>query len=188
MTQQVSLGQQKSALKGNVNLLKDFGKDPQSGDFNIIIEKAEEYLVQVYKPAANVKTMDELRFSLYHHSKCGVTDLPPTSYTTKGHILRAFYTTHIQLHCFDMPDTDPHNFGFEDVDGLLVPSRFYRIIPDDLPQSCTCKKCATRRCICREAGISCCVYCGCSVDESACKNPNVLLRVPVSLPRTPYPN
>ena len=50
--------------KPEVNL-EDFGKNPE----NIDVELTEEYLVQVYKPRASMKTLDELRYHLYHHNK-----------------------------------------------------------------------------------------------------------------------
>jgi hypothetical protein len=180
-------GTKAAALKANpVQFLQDFGKDPHASDFMQTLQKAEEYLIQVYKRGTtSLKTMDELRFYLYHHSSsASFMDLPSTSFATKGHILRAFYGTYMQLNCLSQnTELDPKNFGFEENDGLLVPSTFARLVPDDLPQSCTCAKCATRRCICRDNGVPCCIYCTCQgIQPIACRNPNVVLRVPVRVP------
>ncbi len=114
--------------------------------------------------------------------------LPPTSYSIQSHILRAWYNCHMQLNCLENPHLDARNFGYEEDDCMLVPSINLRIKPDDLPRACTCGKCATKRCLCRKAGISCCIYCGCrlqnyQLDNTRCQNPNLVLRVPVTIPR-----
>ena len=43
--------------------------------------------------------------------------------------------------------------------------------PDELPEPCTCGKCARESCACRYADIPCCVYCKCK-REDCCQNPN----------------
>ena len=84
-------GGKSSALKSNAaHYLQNFGKDP-----NIInLEMAEEFLVNVYKPGTKCKTLDELRYNLYHHSKKTILNLPPTSHAI-GHIRRAFFGTYL---------------------------------------------------------------------------------------------
>jgi len=62
--------------------------------------------------------MDELRYWMYYHSKSITVDnLPPSSHLLRGHILRAFYATHIQIHCLDGQSVDPLLYGFEESDG-----------------------------------------------------------------------
>ena len=117
--------------------LKDFGKDPQ----NINIQLIEEYLVQVYKPGTSLKTLDELRYHLYHHSKKTIIDLPPTSRGIKGHILRAFHGTYLQMHCLDGPKLDATHFGYCYEDELMKPCQYQKLIPDDFPTPCKCKTC-----------------------------------------------
>ena len=128
--------------------------------------------------------MDELRYHLYHHSKASLLDLPPTSYATAAHMLRAYYVTYLQMDCLnDTHLISPNDLGYEESDGLLFPITALRLLPDDLPQSCSCLKCATIRCICRDAGVACCMYCKCQmVQDVSCNNPNALLRVPVVIP------
>lgn len=178
-------GTKAASLKANpTELLQGFGKDPNSPDLRHLMEKAETFLAHVYKRGNHgINKMDDMRYHLYHHSGSTLLDLPPTSFATNGHILRAFYATYMQISCLEYIQVDPREFGFEDSDGLLLPSSFGRLVPEDLPQCCSCTKCATRRCICRDNNVSCCIYCKCQAATSIqCKNPNVVLRVPVVVP------
>jgi hypothetical protein len=85
-------GTKAASLKAKPELyLSEFGKDPD----DINLEKAEEYLVQVIKSGTPFKTMDELRYYMYHQSKKTIADLPLTSRATKGHILCAFHGTYL---------------------------------------------------------------------------------------------
>ena len=55
-----------AALKANpCHYLYNFGKHPNHIDFVVI----EEFLVNVYKLGTSCKTMSELRYNLFHHSK-----------------------------------------------------------------------------------------------------------------------
>lgn len=51
-----------------------------------------KYIVCVWKPASNFGTFDDLRYSELKRS-VPLCDLPPTSYSVRGHIQRAFYLT-----------------------------------------------------------------------------------------------
>ena len=82
--------------------------------------------------------MDELRYYLYHHSKKTILDLPPTSGATRGHILRAFDGTHLQLHCLDNPNLSPLDFGFKQNNGTFQPEGLDALLPEDLPIPCKC--------------------------------------------------
>ena len=42
---------------------------------------------------------------------------------------------------------------------------------NDLVPNCTCKKCATKNCLCRAYGIPCISFCQCKKDKT-CKNTN----------------
>ena len=180
------VGTKAAALKAKpLVYLKDFGKNLNNA--NTSLAKTEEYLVQVFKNGVPYATMDELRYYIYHHAK-NVTfaELPPTSHALRAHILHAFHATYLQLNCLgNCEPVDPRQFGFEEEDGLLKPTMNKRLIPDDLPQSCTCTKCATHHCLCQELGVPCCIYCKCqgfALDGTLCKNPNIILRVPVQVP------
>ncbi len=172
-------GTKAAALKAKPEMyLGEFGNDPDSIDFS----RVEEFLVQVYKPGYSLKTMDEVRFNIYHQSKKSVVELPPTSNMTKAHILRAFYGTYIQHHCISGLQLKPEDFGYREEDGLLMPIQNHILLPDDFPRSCSCGKCATTKCICRMAGVACCSYCKCRTPGTeGCKNPNMLLRIPMRL-------
>ena len=154
--------------------LVNFGKDPRVFDVDDMLIKGENYLIQVIKPGSLCKSMDELRHDLYHHSKSkSFVDLPPTSFEIRGHCLRAVYNTYMYRYalCGEMPSLDPRDFGYEVDDNLLVPSLYSNVYPTDLIQPCNCKACATIRCKCRAAGISCCAYCKCSGKGDQCRNP-----------------
>ena len=71
----------------------------------------------------------------------------------------------------EMPMLDPTNYGYEMCDDLLVPSRCSITFPEDLVLPCTCKACATTRCLCKSNGINCCEYCNCQEgDPIICRN------------------
>lgn len=162
-------GTKASALKPKASkYLHNFGKDHNEID----LDMAEEYLCKVYKAGTTCKTLDELRYHLYHHSKKTILGLPPTSRAAEGHIRRAFFGTYQQLHCLDRPDLDPRNFGYIECDGNLQPDRLQSLLPEDFPMPCKCPSCATARCSCRKIDIGCCPYCKCkSQDAIKCKNP-----------------
>ena len=147
--------------------LKDFGKDPQS----INVKLTEEYLVQVYKSGASAKTLDELRFHLYHHSKKTIIDLPATSRAAEGHIRRAFHGAYLQMYCLNGPKLDATYFGYSYENECMKPCLYQKLLPEDFPMPCNCKTCASIRCPCREAQYPCCPYCGCNATTNTCKNP-----------------
>lgn len=161
-------GTKAAALKANPeNYLIDFGKDIT----RINIKLAEEYLVQVIKPGSSLKSLDELRYHLYHFSKKTIIDLPPTSHATEGHILRAFYNTYLQLHCLDGPNLDAKQFGYIQDDELMKPHQYQQLLPDDFPMPCKCTTCGTKRCPCRKDKYPCCPYCNCQAS-GVCRNPS----------------
>ncbi len=142
---------------------------------NAEVTSAEQYLVQVMKKGSTFETMDKLRYEIYHHSKsASFADLPPTSFSLKGHIMRAHYSVYQQLHCLDDDSLDPHHYGFEEDDGLLIPITYHQLLPDNLPLDCNCGKCATNRCPCRKQGVPCISFCKCKQvlgENLPCKNP-----------------
>ena len=81
--------------------LKDFGR--AHTDVLDCVQNAEKFLVQVLNRRKHgIETMDRLRFNWYHHIKSmTITDLPPTSYATEGHIQRAFYATYMQVNAWE---------------------------------------------------------------------------------------
>ena len=119
----------------------------------------------------------------YHQSKVtSLDELPPpqkkktkkkTSYSLRGHLLRSFYSVFMQVNCLTNPSLEARQFGFEDVDGSLVPSTCHNLFPHDVALSCSCLKCATVRCHCRKNDIPCCIFCKChsKFDSVQYKNP-----------------
>jgi len=90
----------------------DFGK--LKGDVPETLCNAEKYLVQVLNRGNHgTKTLDNLRYNMYHQRKSTtILDLPPTGHAAKGHILRAFSATHIQINCLNNVSLDLLQYGF----------------------------------------------------------------------------
>ena len=132
-----------AALKANpAQHLHEFGKDPANIDFAGV----EQYLVNAFKSGTHCESMDQLRYHLYHHSKKTIVDLPPTSCSVRGHILRAFNGTYLQLHCPDNAELNPCEFGFYQDDGAWLTDRKQALLNDDFPMPCRCTACATKHC------------------------------------------
>ena len=65
---------------------------------------------------------------------------------------------------------DPTDFGYDYsvINESYEPTLFKGPQkPTDLPDPCTCKKCARKTCACRESEIPCCVFC----KFTKCQNP-----------------
>ena len=154
--------------------LEKFGEDPRINSIEDMLQESEKYLVKVLRPRSANKTMDDLRYEIYHHNKSvSFVDLPPTSLETRGHCLRAVYNTYEYLYAMvseRMPVLDPTKYGYEMSDDLLIPSRCSTNFPKELVLPCTCKVCGTTRCLCRSNGIKCCEYCACQGDNRSCRN------------------
>ena len=161
-----------SAMKASpLTYLENFGENPQLDDMEATISKAEEYLVHVIKDT-QCKTMDGLKAHMYFHSKSSQVQLPPTSYSTRSHILRAPYATHrmVSILTPQIPNLDPTSFGFIIDDGLLLADQAKRPIPEEYTIRCNCAKCATFKCLCKKTGVMCCKFCSCSGTSGICKN------------------
>lgn len=167
-------GTKAGALKANpLSFLQGFGLNPNDPSIEVFMTNAEAYLVQVLKPGSSCKTMDELRYQMYHQSKAVTIDqLPPTSAATLQHVRRGFYAAHIQMNCLNGTSLCPLQYGFIEVDGLLMPDINIHMLPDDIAFTCSCQKCASKRCVCRQNLAPCCVFCKCQSDTSQCMNPN----------------
>ena len=64
------LGTKLSAIKQlpKANLL-NFGKDPRIVDVEEMIKEGEKYLVTVMKSNSSCKSMDDLRYDIYHQNR-----------------------------------------------------------------------------------------------------------------------
>ena len=59
--------------------------------FDIAFKSAERYLVNLIQPSLNCMIFDELRYEMYRTQNKGLSELPPTSYSLHGHLLRSHY-------------------------------------------------------------------------------------------------
>ena len=101
--------------------------------------------------------------------------IPCTSSKTRKHIERAYYQQQlwIQGPLKDASlEMNAESYGYTFVKKQFNSSWYCYPQPEDLPDPCTCDKCAHKNglCRCRVAGIKCCKYCKYKGGES-CKNP-----------------
>ena len=98
--------------------LDNFEKDPRMNCVEDMLLTAEKYLVKVLKSSSPCISMDDLRYHIYHHSKNqSFVDLPPTTFETKGHCLRAIYNTYRYIYAMvseSMPQLNPVHYGYEE--------------------------------------------------------------------------
>ena len=156
--------------------LEHFGVSSDWNDIEQSLKPAEEYLVQLLRKGSSCKSLHELRLWLYHHAKnVDIEDLPPTSRSAKGHLLRSYFYTYLQQHCIDdmVVGLDPCEFGFAVIEDDLVPEKYLQKYPTDFIGACNCLKCAKTSCICRANEVTCCSFCKCCSKGSAstCNNP-----------------
>ena len=115
------------------------------------------------KPAgAVITTFDELRALKYfdYKSELDFKKLPCTSSSIQLHNLRAYYKCRMMT---DAPFKDISLSHPPELYGFIENSDFLEVVlveectkPGDLPDPCTCKKCARETvCRCRIAGITC---------------------------------
>ncbi|KAG1696934.1 Alpha-N-acetylgalactosaminidase [Nymphon striatum] len=148
------VGTKQAALNNHPETyLKGFGTCANVQDMDLVIIRAEEYLVHVLKKGTAFTTMNQLRTHTYHQSKGAYLDkLPPTSYAIKAHIRRAFYGTHQMTTILSSKrhTLDATQYGYEEDDDMLMPAMAIREIPEEYTLQCNCQKCGTIRCVCRQ--------------------------------------
>ena len=74
------------------------------------------------------------------------------------------YMQHTQWLLFlsSVKDPDPRQYGYELVNGFLVPIAFHRLIPEDLVSNYTaCTSCVRSSCPCKSNNILCSDFCSC---------------------------
>ncbi len=141
-----------------VTYLANFGQSPVLSEYDI--QMVELFLVHVWAGARSKPTactFDELRMESHTRSSVAsaLDDLPPTSSAIHGHIKRYFYVirgavTLLDNHC----ELDPTDFGWDNVEGSLKPTKCLKPLPAQLLTTCKCGgKCDTKRCATRK-GIS----------------------------------
>lgn len=175
-------GTKKAALNiASTAYLENFGVSPEWEEIEKCLQPAEEIRQKkkkkLLRKGSACKSLDELRFWLYHHGKnTDIEDLPPTSRSTNGHLLRSYFYTYLQQHCIDdmVVHLDPCEFGFEVEKNGLAQQTNLKKYPDDFIGACSSVKCAKSSCTCRENEVTCCSFCKCrSVKglDTKCKNP-----------------
>ena len=157
------IGTKSSAMKINPErFLQVFGVVEPS---DIAFKRAERYLVNVIESSSNCMTFDELRYEMYRTQNKGLSELPPTSYSLHGYLLRSHYFVNF---CLSPEQSDIHqnnlipsplNFGWKRVNGILLPQKYLRIMPSQYVTRCSCKKGCTKKCGCKPE--QCTEYCKC---------------------------
>lgn len=102
-------------------------------DLEEILQSAEEYLVQVLQKGSEYKTLDQLRFHVYHQKSTPVDMLPPASHSIRPHFLRAYSNTYILFNCCnrECKELDPLEFGYNIYDGFLATKKKHKYITWD---------------------------------------------------------
>jgi len=141
----------------------EFGK---TKDANLdILQQAERYLVKLLDSTSKCTTFDELRYHLYINKGKTIAQLPPTSTSLMGHLLRSHYWVYMHRNLYNPPlfeNLDPANFGWERENKQLLPGRRYKRIPIEYVAACGCTKRCDGRCKCRRMPADCSEFCSCS--------------------------
>lgn len=114
-----------------------------------LIALAEEYLTHILKKGTTFKTVDQLKSHIYHQIK-GIVfeELPPTSYATRFHILRAFFANYL-MDTLLSPKADSLEvtlYGAQETDKMLIPTNVKHPITEEYAVHCKGLKCGNRRC------------------------------------------
>lgn len=149
-------------------LLKDFGREDLS---DVMLENAEEYLTRVL--SKDFQRMNYLRIFRYHRmNNLDFTKLPPTSYSLKLHIKRAYLQANRWYNLLedDVGFHDPSHYGYEEQETGWAPQIISEPLPDDFPYPCNCKICSRpNTCKCRINSVPCSRFCVCG-NSTKCKN------------------
>ena len=160
------IGTKHAALAFNPDIaLSLFGESPVLTESDLI--NGEQYLVKVWhgvKSTTNARTFDELRLNTRQSLSKSVIPLdayPPTSSVMRGHLRRCFYEVKTALTLLaDPPNLDPLDFGWEELDGIMVPHKCLNEMDEKLTKVCGCGgKCNTNVCSCKKSKVKCTVYC-----------------------------
>lgn len=154
------------------SLILNFDHLPLTDD---AVRMAELFLVKCLKPSTDLETFNDLRVDAFNSNalKLDFEKTPCTSVNARKHILRAYYQQQLWVRApFEdvSLSMNAESYGFIRSGDLLVPD-IVASKPEDLPDPCTCGKCARKNgCPCRVAEIRCCKYCKCKAGD-LCKNP-----------------
>ena len=132
---------------------------------------AELFLVKCLKPSTEPETFNDLRVDAFNSNalKLDFEITPCTSVNVHKHI-HYQQQLWVQAPFEDISlSMNVESYGFIRSGGLLVP-HIVASKPEDLPDPCTCGKCARKNgCPYRVAGIRCCKYCKCKGGELCVK-------------------
>ena len=149
-----------------------------------VLQDSEAYLVQVLSPKSKKQNkctiMNELRSQMYYNGKTLFNDqLPPITKEIHEHIQRAYFVTHKMISLLDpqLRTLEATEYGFEEREELLLPTKVEVPIPEEYTIVCKCTKCSSKRCVCRKHGLPCLRFCKCNSlqddeDSPQCKNPS----------------
>ena len=109
--------------------------------------------------------MNEVCTELYLGKNLSLTELPPTSSSIFGHILRSDFIFHQYLNLFNATKKfKVQEFGWiEADDGCFIPDKCLSPIPCYFTTKCWCKKGCFRLCQCSFADIKCTNFSACRV-------------------------
>ena len=129
------------------NYLADFGIEPLQ-DSSLVC--GEKYLVKVISPKSYCETFDDLRHEIYKTKEKALNELPPTSSTIRGHLLRSHYFVHLFSNILGSCSKiiEPANYGWIIENELLVPTKHFATVPSYLTTKCRFKKGCTKNCGC----------------------------------------
>ena len=141
------------------------GKGPLT---DYLVMPTEKFICKIYG-VPEFDTCSKARVKLFCIGRAHET-LPPTSDTTKFHIMRAHYQASVwnQAH-FPCPELLPvTEMGWMHLDGKLVPRRLS--LPP-IPKSCSCTNGSlTQCCSCRKICMECIEMCACNRRADVCRN------------------
>ena len=113
------------------NYLNNFGIEPLR-DFNFVC--AERYLLRVINLKSNCETFNDLRYQIYKTKEKAQNELPPTSSTISGHLLKSHYIMYLFSNLLDSCSKilQLANYGWIIENRLLVPIKNFAMIPKEL--------------------------------------------------------
>merc|ERR1712240_204299 len=118
--------------------LSTFGEPQVLSEHNI--KTAEEYLVKCYngvKSICSAKTFDELRLITKSNKVIGLDQLPSTSSVIRAHTRRAYFGIRNDITLLGEPPLlDPLDLRWEECEGILLPDKNLKPIPESLLKLC----------------------------------------------------
>ena len=137
----------------------------------------EKLVCRLYVPNTPIKTVSELRWSLFRKKQAESVKLPPTQAAIREAIMRANCQALIwSLDSVPSPDLPPpQEYGWKLEDDQWVPiMTSLAPAPDAIIElvGCGCKTnhCSSNRCNSRKAGLNCTDLCACSDNDVPCAN------------------